>query len=101
MKYYLKFSLLLVLLFTSFSTIRADADYDRAIVLKEAGDILPLQKVLEKVHKLYQGKILEVELETEHGQLVYEIELLIANGLVVELLFDAKTGKHLSTKYDD
>jgi len=101
MRYYLKFILLIVLLFFSYRTVRADSDHDRAIILQQAGDILPLQKILEKAHNLYQGKILEVELETENSQLVYEIELLISNGSVVELLFDAKTGKHLSTEYDD
>jgi len=94
-------SLFIILLFISLITAHADSDHDRAKILLEAGDILPLQSILNKAQKLHQGKILEVELETEQNQLVYEIELLLSNGSIVELLFDAKTGVHLSTEYDD
>ena len=89
-----------MLLFIFSSTV-ADSDHNRAKILLEAGKIKPLQQVLKKAQQLHQGKILEVELETKNGQLVYEIELLIANGQVVELLFDAKTAQHISTKRED
>lgn len=76
-------------------------DHDRAKNLLDRGNILPLQSILDKAYKLYPGKILEVELETEDHMLVYELELLLDNGHVVELLFDATTGQHISTEKED
>jgi len=79
----------------------ADNDHEEARRLLESGDILSLESVLQKARAIQPGKILEVELETEKTQKVYEIELLTSDGRILELLFDARTGKHLSTKAED
>jgi uncharacterized membrane protein YkoI len=79
----------------------SNSDHNEAKFLVDSGEILPLQLILDKAHKIYPGKILEVELETEKQKIVYEIELLLDNGHVLELLFDATTGQHLSTKKED
>jgi len=94
-------SVILLLTITVFSYADKDKDYIRAKEWLDAGDILPLESILQKAREKYQGKILEIELEQEDNQLVYEIELLTLNGNVIELLFDAKTGKLLSTKEED
>ncbi|MFK5893378.1 MAG: peptidase [Pseudomonadota bacterium] len=103
MRTYLKFGIVIVLLF--FNSIIAQADYgydhDKAKSLREAGEILPLQLILKNVHKLHPGRVLEVELETKKDKIFYEIELLLSNGHVVELLYDAKTGQYLSTEKED
>ena len=79
----------------------ADNDHEEARRLLESGDILSLESVLQKARAIQPGKILEVELETEKNQKVYEIELLTSDGRLLELLFDARTGKHLSTEVED
>lgn len=71
----------------------ADADYDTARKLREAGDVLPLETILHKIEETHPGKVLEVELEKHHGQIIYEIELLDANGKVRELKVDPRTGE--------
>lgn len=91
---------LLLLLATTFLA-QADGDHDEAKRLKEAGEIVALEIILKNARQIQQGKILEAELETENGKLIYEIELLTQNGTVFELLFDAKTGTHLSTEIED
>ena len=78
-----------------------DDDHERARQLLEAGDILPLQQILKNAREIQPGKVLEVELETEHNQPVYEIKLLTDQGEVVELLFDASTGKPVARKNED
>ena len=82
-------------------TAYADDDHEEAKRLLESGDILALEIILEKARDIQPGKILEVELESEKGQIVYEIDLLTSDGRSLELLFDARTGKHLSTKNED
>ena len=47
-----------------------------------------------------RGEVLEVELEEEHGRLVYEIKLLRPGGRLAELLYDAATGEPV-TENDD
>ena len=81
--------------------VYADDDHDEAKRLLDSGDILALEIVLQKVREIQPGKILEVDLEIERGKKVYEIELLTPDGNVLELLFDARTGKHLSTEKED
>lgn len=82
------------------STAWSDDDHDEALQLMKQGDILPLEVILKKL-PYTGGKILEVELEHEHGQLVYEVEILNPNGQVNEYLLDAKTGKLLSVEEKD
>jgi len=79
----------------------ADDDHEKAKRLLESGDILALETVLETVRTIQPGKILEVELESEKGRNIYEIELLTPDGKILELLFDARTGEHISTKNED
>lgn len=70
-----------------------DRDHERAWQLRESGEIMPLEQLLDKV-KSY-GRVLEVELESEHGRHVYEIEFLDAQGEVHERYFDAGSGELL------
>ncbi len=76
----------------------ADNDHDLARELKQAGDILPLEHILEKVQRLHPGHVLEVELEKEEQRYIYEIETVDKKGNVWEMQFDAKTGVLLKTK---
>jgi len=82
------------------STAWSSDDHDQARQLMKHGDILPLEVILKKL-PYTGGRILEVELEHEHGQLVYEVEILNPNGHVQEYLLDAKTGKLLSVEEED
>lgn len=70
-------------------------DHDRARAALQAGEVLPLQKVLEKVQRLYPGELLEVELEREDGLWVYELKILQAGGRRMRLEVDARTGEVL------
>lgn len=79
----------------------ADSDYDRAQQLLKAGEILPLETILQKLQTSHPGKVLEVEMENEHGQPIYEIELLDNKGKVWEVKVNAKTGDVLQQKKDD
>jgi len=80
---------------------QADDDYIEARRLNISGEILPLESILKKIRLTFPGKILEIELEKEHGQIAYEIEILGEDGVVREIYINAKTGKLLSVKEDD
>ena len=67
-------------------------DHDRARKALEAGEILPLKTVLEKVVRASPGQVMEVELERKHDRWIYEIKLLRPGGSLVKLLVDASDG---------
>ena len=67
-------------------------DHDRARQALDAGEIIPLGVVLEKVRRDYPGEVMEVELEHKKDRWVYEIKLLRPGGSLVKLLVDASNG---------
>jgi uncharacterized membrane protein YkoI len=84
-----------------FHTTFADDDHMEAKRLLETGEILPLEDLLKKLRQILPGKVLEIELEREDHQIVYEVELLGKDGVIKEVYINARTGKVLSIKEDD
>ena len=81
--------------------VHADDDHERARELREAGEILPLETILAKVRALGMGQVLEVDLKKKHGRHVYKIETLDQQGVVWELVFDARSGEQLKQERED
>jgi uncharacterized membrane protein YkoI len=78
-----------------------DIDQDDAIRLKQAGEILPLETILKTARQHHDGKVIGVELEKEHGTLIYEIKMLDNNGELWEIKINAKDGKLLQEEEDN
>ena len=74
----------LLLSLTTGVAVLADDDHREARRLMESGAILPLEEVIETIRKQRPGRILEVELEREHGGYVYEIEAVSGRLLEIE-----------------
>ncbi|MBF0184633.1 MAG: PepSY domain-containing protein [Magnetococcales bacterium] len=75
-------------------------DHDRARHLRQAGTILPLERIVEKISQGGKGRLLKVELEQRHGVWIYEIKRLDEQGRLLELEFDAETGDLLRSRED-
>lgn len=80
----------------------ADADHDRARQALEAGEVLPLRTILERVEREFPGQVVDVELERdqrdhgpERGRWVYKIKVLGHGGALVKLKIDARDGSLL------
>lgn len=73
-------------------------DHDRARRAVEAGEVLPLDKILEGVERDYPGQIMEVELEQKRERWVYEIKVLQTGGVLVKLKIDGRTGSVIGTR---
>ncbi len=78
----------------------ADREQDDVLQLKREGKILPLETILKKVNVLQAGKVLEVELEQEHGRYIYEIEILTDDGAVWEFKYDAQSAILLESELE-
>ncbi len=76
----------------------ADSEQDRARAAVQAGKVLPLKTVLERLEREQAGQVLEVELEWDDGRWIYEIKLLQTGGRLVKLKLDASSGALLRRK---
>ena len=95
-------SFVLLLCLASAVTPFVHADDDKRIrQLQRSGEILSLEQIFERARKVKPGRIVDVDLDTDHGRYIYEIELLESSGKVWEMEFDARTGKLLQLEQDD
>ncbi|MDR9749969.1 PepSY domain-containing protein [Pseudomonas sp. SZMC_28357] len=91
----------LVLLAFCSMVVARDLDQDEALQLRQRGEIMPLEQLLQQALDRYPGaKLLEAELEEKHDIYIYEVELLTAEGVVRELDLEAATGLLLKDKED-
>ncbi|WP_420389409.1 PepSY domain-containing protein [Marinobacter sp.] len=59
----------------------------------QAGRIKPLSEILDNLARNYIGQVIDVDIDDDDGERVYEIELLGPQGQVVEFEVDAVTGE--------
>ncbi len=76
--------------------LSGDDDHDRAREAVMSGRVLSLRAVLKVMESEFVGQVLDVELEDDDGEIVYEIELLAPGGRKIDLVYDAQTGQLLS-----
>lgn len=76
-------------------------DHERARAAVQAGEVLPLPVLLERLQRSHPGRVLELELEREDGRWVYELKLLQADGQLLKLELDARTADVLKIKRKD
>lgn len=69
---------------------RERSDHERALQAVQAGEILPLPRVLERVGREQPGQVLAIELEQENGRWIYELKLLQPDGRLLKLDVDAR-----------
>ena len=77
-----------------------EAAFDVAAELAalQAGEILPLATVLQRVAAEHPGQVLEVELERDAGRWTYEIKLLQPSGGLLKLEVDAANARVLKAR---
>lgn len=78
-----------------------DIGQDEALRLAEQGHILPLQALIEDALRRFPGRFLEAELERDDGRYTYELEIVTRDRRVIELEYDAATGKLLDVDIDE
>ena len=73
-------------------------DHERARRAMTTGQVLPLRTVLERLDREHPGQVLEVELEQDDGQWIYEVKLLQKDGQLVKIKLDARTAALLGSR---
>jgi uncharacterized membrane protein YkoI len=90
--------IILLASFFGFCNARADDDHIRAKDLVASGEILPLEKILQNAFAGRHWRLLEAELDQEHGHYIYELEILDEKGKVWKLEYDAKSGQAIKSR---
>lgn len=62
---------------------------------------LSMEEAIATANAKFPGQVLEAELENEHGQAVYEIEIASTTGVVTEIKVDAQSGELLGSEVED
>lgn len=81
------------LVFQAPSVLADDDDWRKLHEEVLAGHIKPLREILESLERDWQGQVIDVDIETEDGRRLYEIEMLGPQGQVVVFEIDAVTGE--------
>ena len=95
-QYLLRPIVLTALLFACTRAAGSD-DADRARRAVERGEYVALQGLIDDALERHPGRLVSVELDEAE----YEIEILREDGVVVELEYDARTGKLLESEIGD
>ena len=69
-----------------------DHSYDRARRANERGEILSLADIYTHAAAQFPGRVMEAELELEHGNWVYELVILDTAGRLRKVHLDAHSG---------
>jgi uncharacterized membrane protein YkoI len=81
------------------AAVGADDHHDRAKKAREAGQIVPLQAILDQVQAEFTGSPVEIDLEDDDdGPWIYTVKLLTPAGAIVKLEYDARDGRLLRVK---
>lgn len=76
----------------------AARDHERAREAQHRGEFVPLSTILVDAEKRAPGRVIDVELEDDDE---YEVEVLRSDGTVVELDYDARTGRFIDLEVED
>ena len=68
--------------------------------LVEEQKIVTLESILARYPAEEYGRLLDLEVEKEHGRIIYELEFLDPEGRVREYEVDAETGELIRWEYD-
>ncbi len=80
----------------------ADSEFSRSEIrqLVNEGKILSLEAMLARYPEKEYGRLLDLEVEREHGRIMYELEFLRDDGRVLEIEVDASSGLLLERELD-
>ncbi|MFZ1744728.1 MAG: PepSY domain-containing protein [Nitrospirales bacterium] len=73
---------------------------DKAAVANLATAVT-MEEAIKTATTQFPGKVLEAELESEDGKVMYEVEIVNAAGEIREFEIDAQSGKILSSELED
>ncbi|MFO7602208.1 MAG: PepSY domain-containing protein [Gammaproteobacteria bacterium] len=91
-------TLLAALLATGSAFASDKLNHNEIFQLRESGQIMSMESVLQQAHTIQPGQLIEAELEREKGRYVYELKIIDTDGRLHKLELDAQSGEVLKRK---
>lgn len=93
-------TLLLVITLLLAGGVQADnLDHNQAWQMRQKGEILPAHQLIDKAVASHpDARLLEMKLKRKQGRYLYKLQLLLGNGQVKKLYYDAKSGELVREK---
>ncbi|WNM59947.1 PepSY domain-containing protein [Candidatus Nitrospira allomarina] len=88
------------LLLTSVGLAMSQDGKDKAAAANLSASVT-MEEAIKTATTQFPGKVLEAELESEDGKVMYEVEIVNASGEIREFEIDAQSGKVLSSELED
>jgi uncharacterized membrane protein YkoI len=77
----------------------ADDDHARAKAARDAGAIVSLHAILDRVEAEFTGSPVEIELDDDdRGRWVYKVKLLAPSGAILKLEYDGRNAQLIRAK---
>ena len=76
----------------------ATDDHARAKAAREAGAIVSLRAILDRVEAEFYGSPVEIELDDDDGRWTYKVKLLAPGGAILKLEYDARDARLIRAK---
>ena len=76
-------------------TAASGSDQDRARAALQAGEVLSLRTILERIERDHLGQVIEAELERKGGRWIYELKVVQTGRQLIKLEIDASSGEVL------
>lgn len=74
-------------------------DHNQAWKMRQQGEILPAHQLFDKATTSYpNARLLEMKLKRKHDRYLYKLQLLLSNGQVKKLYYDAQSGELVREK---
>jgi len=67
-------------------------EQEQALTIFEKGEVIALQEILKDAQRRYGGELLEVDLEYEKSNWIYEITILVDDTQLLKLIYNAASG---------
>ncbi len=88
------------LLLTSVGLAMSD-DGKEKVAVASLPTSVTIEEAIKTATTQFPGKVLEAELESEDGKVIYEVEIVNAAGEIREIEIDAQSGKILSSELEN
>ena len=77
----------------------ADDDHARAKAARDAGAVVPLRAILDRVEAEFTGSPVEIELDDDNGRRwLYKVKVIAPTGSILKLEYDARNAQLIRAK---
>ena len=74
---------------------------DQVLQWVKDGKVIPFKSLMQRYETRLDGRLLDLEVESENGRIIYELEIMRPDSVVYEIKIDAQSGEWLEEEVED